>query len=58
MAYRYNARHGPEHWEALRLSWKCRHIPYASILLGGLLTACVLSAFFSILAAGPSNALP
>lgn len=45
----------PEHREAIRLSWKSRHIPFGTILIGGLALAGVLSAIFMVLALGPSN---
>ena len=45
----------PEHREAVRLSWKSRHIPFGTILIGGLALAGVLSAIFMVLALGPSN---
>jgi hypothetical protein len=48
-------RKNPEHREAVRLSWKSRHIPFGTILIGGLALAGVLSAVFMVLAEGPSN---
>jgi hypothetical protein len=45
----------PEHREAVRLSWKSRHIPFGTILIGGLALAGVLSAIFMVLAEGPAN---
>jgi len=45
----------PEHREAVRLSWKIRHIPFGTIIIGGLALAGVLSAIFMVLALGPSN---
>lgn len=51
-------RKDPEHREAVRLSWKSRHIPVGSILMGLLVLAGVLSAIFMVLAEGPSNPMP
>ncbi|WP_153245867.1 hypothetical protein [Microvirga brassicacearum] len=48
----------PEHREAVRLSWKSRHIPIGTILIGSLALVGVLSAVFMVLAEGPSNVLP
>ena len=50
--------HSPEHSEAVRLTWKARHIPFVSIIVVGFFAACVLSTFFSIGAEGPSNPMP
>jgi hypothetical protein len=47
-----------EHREAGRLSWKSRHIPFGSLLVGGLVLAAVLSAIFMVIAEGPSNPIP
>jgi hypothetical protein len=41
---------GTEHREAVRLSWKSRHIPVGTLLMLGLLLACVLSAIFMMIA--------
>ena len=49
---------GTEHREAVRLSWKSRHIPVGTILVLGLILACVLSAIFMVIAQGPSNPIP
>ena len=46
-----------DHWEAVRLSWKSRHIPFGTILIGGLALASVLSAVFTIIAEGPVNGI-
>jgi hypothetical protein len=46
-----------DHWEAVRLSWKSRHIPFGTILISGLALASVLSAVFTIIAEGPANAI-
>jgi hypothetical protein len=51
-------RSDPEHREAVKLSWKSRHIPFGTILIGGLALAAVLSAIFMVLAEGPSNPIP
>jgi hypothetical protein len=48
-------RKNPDHREAVRLSWKSRHIPFGAILIGGLALAGVLSAVFMVLSEGPSN---
>ncbi len=34
----------PEHWEAVRLSWKSLHIPVGTLLIGSLLMTGVASA--------------
>ncbi len=47
-----------EHSEAVRLTWKARHIPFMSMLVVGFFAACVLSTFFSVGADGPSNPMP
>ena len=47
-----------EHREAVRLSWKSRHIPVGTLLILGLVLACVLSAIFMVVAQGPSNPIP
>jgi hypothetical protein len=46
-----------DHWEAVRLSWKSRHIPVGTILISGLAVAGVLSAVLTILAEGPANGI-
>ena len=51
-------RSGTEHREAVRLSWKSRHIPVGTLFMLGLLLACVLSAIFMMIAQGPSNPIP
>ena len=51
-------RTDPEHREAVRLSWKSRHIPVGTILMGLLVLAGVLSAVFMVLAEGPANPMP
>jgi hypothetical protein len=58
MTHRYIAYYGADRLEARLLSWKCHHVPFASMMLGGLLTACVLSAFLSLLSVGPWNIMP
>jgi len=45
----------PEHREAVRLSWKSRHLPIGSALLGTLMLAGVLSAILMVMAEGPSG---
>jgi hypothetical protein len=47
-----------DHSEAVRLTWKARHIPFMSIIAIGFFAACVLSTFFSVWAEGPSNSIP
>jgi hypothetical protein len=47
-----------EHKEAVRLSWKSRHIPAGTLLLGGLVLAAVLSAIFMVVSQGPHNPIP
>jgi hypothetical protein len=46
-----------DHWEAVRLSWKSRHIPFGTILITGLALASVLSAVFTMVAEGPANGI-
>ena len=46
-----------DHWEAVRLSWKSRHIPVGTILISGLALASVMSAVFTIIAEGPANGI-
>ena len=46
-----------DHWEALRLSWKSRHIPFGTILISGLALASVVSTVFTIIAEGPANVI-
>ena len=48
----------PDHWEAVRLSWKARHIPIGTILVSGLALASVLSAVVSIFVTGPAQGIP
>jgi hypothetical protein len=47
-----------DHWEAVRLSWKARHIPIGTILVSGLALASVLSAVVSIFVTGPAQGIP
>jgi hypothetical protein len=47
-----------EHKEAVRLSWKSRHIPVGTLVLGGLVLAAVLSAIFMVISQGPRNPIP
>jgi hypothetical protein len=47
-----------EHKEAVRLSWKARHIPVGTLLLGGLLLAAFFSAVFMVMFQGPHNPIP
>ncbi len=46
------------HKEAVRLSWKSRHIPIGTLLLSGLLLAGILSAVVMVIEQGPSNPIP
>ena len=48
----------PEHWEAVRLSWKSLHMPFGTILLGSLLVASVASAVSMMWSFGPSSPMP
>ena len=47
-----------EHREAVRLSWKSRHVPFGTILLGTLMLGSLLPTIFTILAQGPINPVP
>jgi hypothetical protein len=47
-----------DHREARRLSWRSRHIPWGTLLLGGLMVVAVLSAIYTVIAQGPSNPIP
>jgi hypothetical protein len=47
-----------DHREAVRLSWKARHIPIGTIMIGGLALASVFSAVLSILAESPGRGIP
>ncbi|HEY7385717.1 MAG TPA: hypothetical protein VH743_18820 [Beijerinckiaceae bacterium] len=47
-----------DHKEAVRLTWKSRHIPIGTIVLGILMSLGVVSAILSIMAASPSNPIP
>jgi hypothetical protein len=47
-----------DHKEAVRLTWKSRHVPVGTILLVCLMAVCVLSAVLTILAESPSNPIP
>jgi hypothetical protein len=47
-----------EHWEAVRLSWKCRHIPIGTILLAILLLSGMFSATSMMWGYGPVNPGP
>jgi hypothetical protein len=49
---------GREHREAVRLSWKSRHIPFGTILVGILLLGCLLPTILTIFALGPVNPIP
>ena len=51
-------RPGQDHREAVRLSWKARHIPFGTILVSGVAMASVLSTVFTILAHGPEGIVP
>jgi len=47
-----------DHKEAMRLTWKSRHIPVGAILLACLLAVSVLSAVLAIIAESPSSPIP
>jgi len=47
-----------DHREAVRLSWKARHIPFGTILVSGVALASVLSTVFTILSQGPARIFP
>jgi hypothetical protein len=47
-----------EHKEAVRLSWKARHIPVGTLLLGVLLLVVFLSAVSMVISQGPHNPIP
>ncbi len=47
-----------DHREAVRLSWKSRHIPFGTILISTLALASVLSTVFTIIAHGPASGIP
>jgi hypothetical protein len=47
-----------EHKEAMRLSWKARHVPVGTLLLGILLLAAFFSAVFMVISQGPHNPIP
>jgi hypothetical protein len=47
-----------EHREAVRLSWKARHIPIGTLLLGVLLLVVFLSAVSMVISLGPHNPIP
>jgi hypothetical protein len=44
--------------EAVRLTWKSRHIPVGTILMVCLVVASIASAILTILAESPSNPIP
>ena len=58
MPERNPVRPRQDHREAVRLSWKARHIPVGTILIGCLAVASMLSTVFTILAHGPAQVLP
>jgi hypothetical protein len=47
-----------EQREARRLSWRSRHIPWGTLLVGALLLVSVLSAVYAVIAEGPANPIP
>ena len=47
-----------DHTEAVRLAWKSRHVPVATILLVILILGCVLPTILTILAQGPVYPIP
>jgi hypothetical protein len=48
----------PNQREARRLARQSRHLPFASIVVGGFVLINLLSAISSILALGPANGMP
>jgi hypothetical protein len=57
MLKRTSGQHSPEHNEARRLAWQSLHVPYGTLLMGGLAILSLLSAVSSIFALGPVNGL-
>ena len=47
-----------DHKEAVRLSWKSRHIPFGTILLVTLLLAGIFPAVSMVWGFGPANPIP
>jgi hypothetical protein len=47
-----------ERREAIRLSWKSRHFPIGTILVGILVLGSLLPTIFTILALSPVNPMP
>jgi len=47
-----------EHREAVRLAWKCRHIPVGSILITLFIVCSLLPRSLTIVAYGPVNPVP
>jgi hypothetical protein len=47
-----------EHREAMRLAWRSLHLPLGTLLTGGLVLVCVLSAALMVIAQGPANPIP
>jgi hypothetical protein len=46
------------HREALLLAWNSLHVPFGTLLLGGIVLLAVVSAVSSILAVSPVNGIP
>ncbi len=47
-----------DHKEAVRLAWKCMHIPVGTILLGALLLTGIFSATSTVWGYGPASPIP
>jgi hypothetical protein len=47
-----------DHREAVRLTWKGRHVPIGTLLLIVLIVVCVLSAILMVMADSPSTPIP
>jgi ABC-type transport system involved in cytochrome c biogenesis permease subunit len=52
------ARPASDHKEAVRLAWKCRHVPFGTIALSTLLLSGVLSMVSMVWGYGPGNPIP
>ena len=46
------------HKEALLLAWNSRHVPFGTLLIGGLVLLTIVSTVSSILAMSPGNGIP
>jgi hypothetical protein len=52
------ARPAPDHNKAVRLAWKCRYVPFGTIVLSTLLLSGVLSMMSMVWGYGPVNPIP